>query len=411
MEKTIKGKREPLFHLTRKQDVSLKSKWITRGVAIVVAFILCAFVSSMMGGTFIDFFVKGFDACFVNLRDGGISATKVLSLLENMGILLLLAVSVIPAFKMKFWNIGAEGQVIISILICCVLQKYIGDAWPIENNGGLRFLFFVIIFACSILAGAIWGVIPAIFKAKFKTNETLFTLMMNYVALILTKVVISIWDPSQGSIDMFKDACYLPKIGGQSVVINLIIIAIVVTLVFLFLKYTKRGYEISVVGGSPNTARYIGLSVKKTIIRTMILSGALCGLCGVLIITGEHNNLTSTIVNGRGFTGVLIAWLSAFGPIELTLYSLLAAFMLKGGRAINYNVAFPKLMLAILFFVLIACDFFLNYRIHCEKLDNYLRAKFPRAFKNKQETKSTEEKPTNINDMNDNVALDKKGGK
>lgn len=404
----VKAKRDPLFHITRRQDVTMQYKWIARGIAIVAAFILCALISSAMGGSFADFFVRGFDACFVNLRDGGISGTKVVSLLENTAILLLLAVAVVPAFKMKFWNIGAEGQAVIAILVCCVLQKYLGDSGAMNlSNGGIRFLFFVIVFAGSILAGAIWGVIPAIFKAKFKTNETLFTLMMNYVALILTQIVIFTWEPKQGVVGAFSDECYLPKVGGQQAVINIIIITVVVALVFVFLKFTKRGYEISVVGGSTNTARYIGLSVKKTIIRTMILSGALCGLCGCLLVVGEHNNLTTTIVSGRGFTGVLIAWLSAFGPIEITLYSLLAAFMIKGGRSINYNVAFPDIMLSLLFFVLIACDFFVNYQVRCEKFENYLHAKFPKLFK-KQQPIEVAEAPTNINDLKDKSENDNK---
>lgn len=399
----VKTKRDPLFHITRRQDVTMKYKWIARAVAIVLAFLLCALLSKAMGGTFADFFVRGFDACFVNLRDGGISGTKVISLLENTAILLLLAVAVIPAFKMKFWNIGAEGQAVIAILVCCILQKYLGGAMNL-TNGGLRFLFFVIVFIASIAAGALWGVIPAIFKARFKTNETLFTLMMNYVALILTQVVIFAWDPKQGSVGAFADECYLPAIGGQQAVINIIIITVVVALVFVFLKYTKRGYEISVVGGSTNTARYIGLSVKKTIIRTMLISGALCGLCGCLLVVGEHNNLTTTIVAGRGFTGVLIAWLSAFGPIEVTIYSLLAAFMIKGGRSINYNVAFPDIMLAVLFFVLIACDFFVNYEVHSEKIEGFLREKFPKLFK-RQEAAALEA-PTNINDLKDKTEND-----
>lgn len=381
MGNKLRRKHNPLFHITRRQDITLKTKWIVRIAAIIFAFLLCGLITQAMGGTFSDFFVRGFDACFSNLQTGGASATKILSLLENTGILLLLAISVIPAFKMKFWNIGAEGQVVIAILICCVLQKYLSACMPIDVYPGLRTLFFFIIFICCILAGAVWSIIPAIFKAKFNTNETLFTLMMNYVALILTKVVISIWSPDKGTVDRFSDACYLPSIGGQQSVINLIIIVFTVILILIYLKFTKRGYEVNVVGGSRNTAKYIGLSVNKTILRTMFVSGAICGLCGVLLVVGEHNNLTTTIVNGRGFTGVLIAWLSGFGPIELVLYSLLAAFMIKGGRAINYNVAFPDIIMALLFFVLIGCDFFVNYQIHSEKIELFLKNKFPKIFK------------------------------
>lgn len=379
MEKKIKTKRDPLLHVTRKQDVPLKSKWISRVIAIAAAFILCALVSSGLGSSFVDFFVKSFDACFVNLGPGGaVSATKILGLLEETGILLLLALSVIPAFKMKFWNLGAEGQVIIAVLMCATMQKYLGGAMNL-TNGGIRFIFFIITFAASVIAGMLWALIPAIFKAKFNTNETLFTLMMNYVALILTKVVINVWDKQQGDIRQFDKLTYFPEVGDQTFVINIIIIAVVATLVFLFLKYTKRGYEINIVGGSTNTAKYIGLSVKKTIIRTMLICGAICGLCGFLLVCGEHNNLTATVVNGRGFTGVLIAWIGGLGPIEITLYSLLGAYITKGGHMVNNNIAYPNIMLALFFFVLIVNEFFVNYQVRCDKLEAWYR---PIANKN-----------------------------
>jgi len=383
MEKA-KRKHEPLFHIVKKQDASRANKWVIKLVAIAVAFILCALISTAMGGTFGGFFSKIFNACFINLGQGSFfSATKILDLLENAVILLVIALALVPAFKMKFWNIGAEGQIAAGILMCAIIQKYVGENMPLENPG-MRFLFFVILFTGSILGGALWGVIPAIFKAKFKTNETLFTLMMNYVALLLTKVVIMTWEPSQGQIKAFSDLVYLPKIGGSQLVLNIIIGLVVAVGIFAYLKFTKHGYEIKVVGGSENTARYIGINVKKVVIRTMLVSGAICGLVGCLLLSGEHNNLTSTIVSGRGFTGVMIAWISGLNPLEIGLYSFLCAFITKGSRAVNFNSAFPNIMLGICFFTLIACEFFVSYQIKSEKISNYLQVKFPKLFKKKK---------------------------
>lgn len=395
--KNVKSKRNPLFHIAKRQDVTIARKWTTRIAAILIAFLICALVSMAMGGTFTGFFSKIFNACFINMRVGGISTTKLLDLLENSVILLLIALALIPAFKMKFWNIGAEGQIIIGILVCAILQKYLGSVMPIDNNAGMRFLFFVILFVASMAAGALWGLIPAFFKARFKTNETLFTLMMNYIALLLTKVVIMIWDPKQGQVLTFKDSVYLPKIGGSQLVLNIIIAVTVAVLLFVYLKFTKHGYEINVVGGSTNTARYVGINVKKVIMRTMVLSGAICGLVGCLLLAGEHNNLTATIVSGRGFTGVLIAWISSFGPIELGLYSLLCAFITKGSRSVNYNSAFPNIMLSLFFFTLIACEFFVNYEIHSEKIEAFLQTKFPKLFKKKNNEESKPITPQVIN--------------
>lgn len=397
MENVKKSKHSPLFHIVKKQDVSLANKWIIRGLAIVAAFLICSLISMAMGGTFVSFFSKIFNACFVNMRQGGISQVKVLDLLENTVILLLIALALVPAFKMKFWNIGAEGQIIIGILVCALLQKYLAPAMNIDKSVGMRVLFFIVLFVASMISGGLWGFIPAFFKAKFKTNETLFTLMMNYIALLLTKAVIMIWDPSQGQVTTFQKEAYLPAIGGSQVVLNIIIAVVVAAIIFVYLRFTKHGYEISVVGGSKNTAKYVGINVKKVIMRTMIVSGAVCGLVGCLLLAGEKNNLTATIVSGRGFTGVMIAWISGFGPVEMGLYSLLCAFITKGSRSVNYNSAFPNIMLALFFFTLIACEFFVNYQIRSEKIENWLHAKFPKYYEKKEQKEANSIKPQVVN--------------
>ncbi len=380
----VKKERNPLFHIERKQEQSLLTKWLIRLSAIITGFLFISIISSFLGGSIKDFFVRIFDACFVNLATGGLSSVKILDLLENTAILLLIALALIPAFKMKFWNIGAEGQIIMGILMCAIMQKYVGQNMPLENVA-VRIIYFVLLFIACIAAGALWGFIPAFFKAKFKTNETLFTLMMNYIALLLTKVVINIWDPIKADIQAFGELTYLPKIGSAQVGINLIIITIVAILIFVYLKFSKHGYEINVVGGSRNTARYVGININKVTIRTLILSGGLCGLCGCLLLAGEHNNLTATIVSGRGFTGVMIAWLSGFGAVEVTLYSFLCAFVLKGSRSVNYNSAFPNIMLSLFFFTLIAFEFFVNYSIRSEKIETFIYKKFPKLKKKKKE--------------------------
>jgi len=386
--KQVKAKHNPLFHIVKKQDVTKLNKWAIKLIAVVLAFLTCALVSMLMGGTFTGFFSKLITGCFIN-GQGVASATKILDLFENAFILLLIALALVPAFKMKFWNIGAEGQIIIGILVCAVLQKYLGPAMSLSNPA-MRFLFFVILFGASMLAGAIWGFIPAFFKAKFNTNETLFTLMMNYIALLLTGAVILIWAPDHAQVPAFDELTYLPKIAGSQLILNIIICAVVAALIFVYLRFTKHGYEISVVGGSKNTAKYVGINVKKVIMRTMILSGAVCGLVGCLLLSGRHNNLTSTIVSGKGFTGVLIAWISGFGPGEMGLYAFLCALVTKGSRKINFNTAFPNIMLAVFFFVLIACEFFVNYQIRSEKIENWFHTKFPKLFKKKQKEGETE---------------------
>ena len=197
--------------------------------------------------------------------------------------LLCIAVALAPAFKMKFWNIGAEGQVLMGALsTAIVMVNFSTLSTP---------LLFTIMIVSSVVMGAIWGLIPAIFKAKWNVNETLFTLMMNYVAMQLVDYYYNIWKGSKASLGMLNPgtkAGYLPEYNGSSNSIIVTVVLIITVLMYIYLKKTKHGYEIAVVGESENTARYAGIDVKKVIIRTMLISGAVCGICGFLTVSGHE---------------------------------------------------------------------------------------------------------------------------
>ena len=233
----------------------------------------------------------------------------------------------------------------------------------------------LLIFMClafSIVFAIVWAVIPAIFKAFFKTNETLFTLMMNYLASGLIAYFIFVWVPSGsavlGVINPDTHEGWLPKLFGQDYILNIIIVAVVTVVVFIYLKYSKHGYELTVVGESQNTARYVGINVKKTIIRTLILSGALCGLVGFLLVNGTSHTLNSELVGGRGFTGILVAWLGHFNPFEMAFTAFLVSFITLGGSYASdifmFGNAYSKVLIGIFFFVFIASEFFLKYKIN-----------------------------------------------
>lgn len=217
----------------------------------------------------------------------------------------------------------------------------------------------------SILAGAVWGGIPAIFKAQWNTNETLFTLMMNYVAIQLVSFFINIWVKSGSGVLKPMHEFGFPTLGNKWL-LNILVVALITVLIYVYLRYTKQGYEISVVGESENTARYVGINVKKVIIRTMLLSGALCGVAGLIIAGGMNHTISVGSAGGRGFTAIMVTWLAKFNPLFMVLTSILIVFLEAGSMQIktDFRLAnISEITTAIILFFIIGCEFFINYRI------------------------------------------------
>ena len=288
---------------------------------------------------------------------------------QNLAILLCISLAVTPAFKMRFWNIGAEGQVLAGGLAAAACMICLGDKVP---NG----LLIVLIVLSGIVAGAVWAGIPAIFKAKWNTNETLFTLMMNYVATQIVAYFIIIWESPKGSgqvgiINQSTEAGWLPQIGSYKYLLTILVVAVLTVLVHIYLKYSKHGYEISVVGESERTARYVGIKVGKVIVRTMLLSGALCGIAGVLLVSGTDHTISTTIAGGRGFTAVMVSWLAKFNPISMILTSFLLVFLSRGAGEIStvfgLNQSFADILSGIIIFFIIGCEFLITYRLSFRK--------------------------------------------
>ena len=266
---------------------------------------------------------------------------------------------------MRCWNLGAEGQCLAGALATTACMILLGG--KVANP-----LLWVIMLVSAVLAGAIWGFIPAFFKARYGTNETLFTLMMNYVATQLVAYFIVIWETTKGSanigvINQRTEAGWLPVIGGQRYLLNVLIIAALTIFMFIYLKYTKHGYEIDVVGESEKTARYIGINVRNVIMRTMLLSGAICGVCGWLLVGSTNHTLTTSLTSGYGFTAVMVSWLSRFDPLIMIFSSFLLIFMNKGASevasSLSLNESYGDILTGIVLFFLIGCEFFINYRV------------------------------------------------
>ena len=349
-------KREPLAYISKRDNVSLTYRIAVRAIAIVLALIVCGVVTKVLTG---DNPISSYQT----IVHGAVGKGRLLVTIHDIAILLCISLAVTPAFRMRFWNTGAEGQVLIGCLATAACMFWLGGKVP---NGVL----ILIMTVSAIVSGMIWGVIPAIFKAQWKTNETLFTLMMNYVAIQLVEYFLKIADKSGSNVvgpDLLSHG-WLPDIFGVKYLLNIIIVAVITVLMQIYLKYSKHGYEISVVGESENTARYIGINVKKVIIRTMLVSGAICGLAGLLLVGGSSHSIDSNLVGGRGFTAIMVSWLGKFNPITMILTTLLLVFLGRGADEVTskfgLNGDFSDILTGIILFFIIGCEFFINYKIN-----------------------------------------------
>ena len=360
MNKQSKG---PLVHIVKRGNMPWYGAWGIRALAIVLALVACALVTTVTTGEDpIQVYAAMIDGAFGTARKTWIT-------FQNMSVLLCISLAVTPAFRMRFWNIGAEGQTLAGCLATAACMILLADKVP-------NWFMICTMILAAIAAGAVWGLIPAIFKAKWNTNETLFTLMMNYVATQLVAYFVILWEVPKGAgkigiINQSSELGWLPQLGGSKYLLSIVVVGIVTILMYLYLNYTKQGYEIAVVGESERTARYVGIKVEKVIVRTMALSGAACGLAGLLLVGGINHTVTTTIVGGRGFTAVMVSWLAKFDPIIMIFTSLLLVFLERGASEIStdfgLNQSFSDIITGIILFFIIGCEFFINYKISFRK--------------------------------------------
>ena len=355
--------KQSLFHISKRDVLPWYQAMLIRGGAIVLALIVCALVTMLLTGeTPISIYGTIFYGAFGTARKSWVT-------FQNLAVLLGISLAVTPAFKMRFWNIGAEGQVLIGCLATAACMIVLGDKL---SNGVL----ILVMLVAAIAAGSLWGFLPSFFKAKWNTNETLFTLMMNYIATQLAAFFIIVWEVPKGAgkigiINQNSEAGWLPVIGGKQYLLTILVVAVMTILMYIYLNYSKHGYEIAVVGESQRTASYAGIKVERVIIRTMVLSGAVCGLMGLLLTAGTDHTLTTTIVGGRGFTAVMVSWLAKFNPIVMVFTSLLLVVLSRGASEISsvfsLNHSFADILTGIILFFIIGSEFFLTYKVSLRK--------------------------------------------
>lgn len=357
--------KEPLFHISRRQAMPLWKAIAVRAAAIIIGLVICGIIvsaSSSSGKSFFEVFSSLFRGCFGTQRN-------IWRLFRQMALLLGVSLALVVAFKMKFWNLGGNGQILMGCLVSAMCLYYFGGKLP---DG----VVWLIMIASSLLIGAIWAVIPAIFKAFFKTNESLFTLMMNYIAICLINFFLKLWYPTgSGSMDPI-DTGALPSIGATSAqkesILTIIVVALLTVFMIFYLKRSKHGYEISIVGDSENTALYAGINVKKVMIRTLAISGALCGMIGLLLTGSINHTVDASMDDNMGFTGIMVAWLAKFNPAVMIFTAFFITFVTRGMETVNSDFSFGSdelgdIVISIIYFLIIACEFFISYQITFKK--------------------------------------------
>ena len=356
------NKKQSLFHIAKRDTLPWYKSFAIRGCAILLALVVCAVVTMLLTGENpVNIFATIFKGAFGSARKSWVT-------FQNLAVLLGISLAVTPAFKMRFWNIGAEGQVLIGCLATTACMICLADKLP-------NAVLILVSLAAALAAGALWGFLPAFFKAKWNTNETLFTLMMNYIATQLAAFFIIVWEVPKGAgkigiINQDTRAGWLPEV-GNAYLLPILIVGLMTVLMYVYLQYSKHGYEIAVVGESQRTASYAGIKVDRVIIRTMVLSGALCAMMGFIMTAGIDHTLTTTIVNSRGFTAVMVSWMSKFNPFIMIASSLLLVTMDRGASEVastlSLNHSFADILTGIILFFIIATEFFITYKVTLRK--------------------------------------------
>ena len=351
--------KEPWIHISKRDDIEIWKAWVIRVAAVLLSLVVCAIVIVALTGLNPIEVYKG-------IFDGAVGTKRrTWMTIRDTLVLLCIAIGITPAFKMRFWNIGAEGQVLIGGVTSAAMMIYLGNSLP-------PLVLFPLMFLGSALSAMVWAAIPAFFKAHWNTNETLFTLMMNYVAMQVITYCIIFWENPKGSnsvgtINSSTKGGWLPTLFGLEYGWNLVIVLAITLAMFIYLKYSKQGYEIAVVGESENTARYAGINVKRVILRTMALSGAICGIAGFIIVCGASHTISTSTAGGRGFTAIIVSWLSKFNSLVMILVSFFLVFMQKGAGQIasqfKLNENASDVITGIILFFILGCEFFINFKV------------------------------------------------
>lgn len=348
-----------MIRIAKRNSVGNGEKYLIRIGAIVLSLIVSSLLILIANKNPLEVYVEMIKGAFG-------TKFRVMEVIIKTIPLVVTSLGISIAFRMKFWNIGAEGQI--------MMGGFAAGFVALNFSTLPSIVLLPLMFAAGVIGGGIWGLIPAYFRARFRTNETIFTLMMNYIAIKwVTYLQYGPWkDPSAlgfPKIPNFGENAILPKFLG--IHIGWIIALIFVVIVYIFVHNTKSGYEVEVVGESENTAVYAGMDVKKIIMFTMFLSGGICGLAGMLEVSGVHKTLSMELSGGIGYTAIITAWLSGLSAPVIVVVSFLFAALVHGGAYIQMALAIPQAVAQILqgmiLFFILGSEFFIKYRLVLKK--------------------------------------------
>jgi simple sugar transport system permease protein len=278
--------------------------------------------------------------------------------------LMLTGLGVAIAFRLKFWNIGAEGQLTLGGVAAAGVALFLEKAFP-----GRSLLFAAILG--GVIAGALWAGIPALLKTALKVDETLVTLMMNYIAILYSEFLYyGPWRDPKGygfpGSRIFSEAAWLPRIFGRAHAGIWAGLALAVILWVVF-KRTRWGFELQIIGASQKAARYQGISVERNIILAVMLSGALCGLAGSFEVLGISHRLQQGLSIGYGYTAIIVAWMSQLNPLAVPFVAIALAGLATGGDQVQMVMGLPAamgiVMQGLILFPMLAGSLFTEYRI------------------------------------------------
>lgn len=348
-----------MLKIVKKTEADVRQKVLINIAGIVAALLAAALFLAVAGFNPLQVYISMVSGAFG-------SSYRISQTVINAVPLIILSLGIAIAFRMKFWNIGAEGQILMG--------GFLGSYFAYNFTQLPKPLLLLLMLLAGTVGGALWALLPAWLKVRFHANESITTLMLNYVALKwIQYLAAGPWkDPAASGyprMPRFEEQAILPNLFG--VHIGWVIALVLVVVVYLFLNYSKKGFEIAIIGESENTARYAGINIGRTALLAVCLSGALCGLTGIIQASAVNNELSSTLANGIGYTAIITTWLSGLSAPVIVLVCTLFAALTQGASYIQTAFGIPAaaasvLQALILFFVL-GSDFFTKYKFVWQK--------------------------------------------
>ncbi len=356
------------LHIIRRKETRLINKILLYVIGIVLSFVIGGIFLKSLG---INPIIYYRDMLTIGLIGNYYPGKSIEGLLKLFVPLLITSLALSLAFKMKFWNIGGEGEFITGAIFAAIVAFKLGNTLP-------SFVVIVLMCLAAFFFAGVIGLITAHLKVKFNTNETLVTLMLNYIMLYVIKYLGETkadWnfflreDSERPVFAKFPENAIMQgiKIGNFKLLYSVPVALVIAVIVYFYLKRTKQGYEISVVGDSVNTAKYAGMSVYKITLRTIFLSAALIGLAGAFTAAAS-GTISTDITNNVGWTGVIVAWLSRLSVPVIGVVSLLISVLQYGCQAASASYSqidhnFADLMQGMFMFSILAAGFFSNFKI------------------------------------------------